>query len=84
MAKEEVGTVDITPSWETTMRIYLMILDGSKSEAARAEARAEIERAGRLLDEHQALVAELDRDIKEITKDIKEITGSLRTGSLKT
>ena len=46
-------TMDLTPTWRTTMDIMLMVLDNTSDPKARSEARREILRAGELLDKLQ-------------------------------
>ena len=46
-------TMDLTPTWRTTMDIMLMVLDSTSDPKARSEARREILRAGELLDKLQ-------------------------------
>lgn len=48
-------TIDLTPSWETAVRIYLLVLEDG-SEESRVTAREELLRLARQYDE---LVAEM-------------------------
>lgn len=49
--REPIGTIDLTPSWETVVRIYLEVLasDGSGTDA-KGLAWEEIMRCARLAD----------------------------------
>ena len=52
--KKRVGTIDLTPSWVTAVKIYCDVLEGSKSLEARKAAREDLMALGRSMDEINA------------------------------
>jgi hypothetical protein len=48
--ENEPRTIDITPTWLSTVRICIMVLENGKEEG-RVTARAELERIGKYLDQ---------------------------------
>jgi hypothetical protein len=47
-------TVDMTPTWETAVGIYMMVLENPEaSEASKSDARADLIKLARFVDAHQ-------------------------------
>ena len=48
------NTIDITPTWETAVGIYMMVLENpDASEASKSDARADLIKLARFVDAQQ-------------------------------
>jgi len=48
------NTIDITPTWETAVSIYMMVLENvDASEASKSDARADLIKLARFVDAQQ-------------------------------
>lgn len=48
------NTIDITPTWETAVGIYMMVLENpDASEASKSDARADLIKLARFIDAQQ-------------------------------
>ena len=48
------STIDITPTWETAVSIYMMVLENvDASEASKSDARADLIKLARFVDAQQ-------------------------------
>ena len=48
------STIDITPTWETAVSIYMMVLENAdSSEASKSDARADLIKLARFVDAQQ-------------------------------
>lgn len=48
------NTIDITPTWETAVSIYMMVLENADaSEASKSDARADLIKLARFVDAQQ-------------------------------
>ena len=57
----EPETIDLTPTWQATMRIYMAVLENPKAEAhSLAAIRADLLRLARWVDKRQAKGQEVD------------------------
>ncbi|MEO2161628.1 MAG: hypothetical protein ABGY29_03795 [bacterium] len=50
----ELETIDLTPTWEGTIRQYMLILEGPANEKAKALVRADLMKLARYVDKRQA------------------------------
>jgi len=49
-----MNTVDLTPTWETAVGIYMMVLENpDASEASKSDARADLIKLARFVDAQQ-------------------------------
>ena len=47
-------SINLTPSWESTGRMLLMLIESSETEEGRQYAKGEIIRMGKIIDQQQA------------------------------
>lgn len=52
--EREMKTINLTPSWESTGRMLLMLIESSETEEGRQYAKGEIIRMGKIIDQQQA------------------------------
>lgn len=58
-------SINLTPSWETAAMLYAEVVANSQTPEGREEAKAEIKKVGRLLDE---AIAEYNTLLEKHTK----------------
>jgi len=78
MTKEKI-TIDLTPTWESTMEILVLSMCGDGPKPHKADSAAEIVRAGKLLDTLIAHRKQTAVELESIRKHFDALTQSGHT-----